>query len=261
MKLRLSHLFSRCEVPQSEMYKTSTWKQTLTNNQIIKAQKIFNSPISWRQINHPSQLKNEPWDLPEICIVGRSNVGKSSLINSILGQSVARVSKTPGRTQAIHFYKVGEFFHIVDMPGHGYAKISKEKRKVLQGLLGSYIQCRPDHVLKIICLLFDCRHVITEEDYDLLSALDAQSKPYMVVLTKADKISLPELDEIIKNLEKVLTKHTKCVPEVMVTSATENFGIDRLKTSQCIHIQFPFFSWKMLLMETSVPTFTFLIHC
>jgi len=130
--------------------------------------------------------------LPEIAFIGRSNVGKSSLINSLLGtKKLARTSNTPGRTQQINFFKVNGQFYFVDLPGYGYARISKAQRQELQRLLEKYLAPRDTFMLSI--LLVDSRHLPTELDLQMKSWLEQHARPVLVVLTKSDKLSNNEL--------------------------------------------------------------------
>jgi len=169
--------------------------------------------------------------LPEICLVGKSNVGKSSLINSLLGgRPLARVSKTPGRTQAVHFYRVRDKMHLVDLPGFGYASVSRDQKKKMKNLLISYINNRPLAVLRMICVLVDCRHGIKDDELDLFKSLDNTSRPYMMVLTKGDKVSPTELLKLQTTLEEtVAPRFGGCYPEVLLTSSLTQYGVDRLR--------------------------------
>lgn len=164
--------------------------------------------------------------LPEVAFVGRSNVGKSSLLNALVGQnSLARTSSTPGHTRQVNFFNLNEVVHLVDVPGYGYAKASKKEIKQWQGVLFDYLRGRSQ--LARAFVLIDARHGVKEADNEMLEKLDDAAVSYQFVLTKADKA-----DDIEKVKEKVLAvaaKHPAAYPGVISTSAAEKQGIDALR--------------------------------
>lgn len=138
----------------------------------------------------------------EVAFIGRSNVGKSSLINSLLGHKVARTSNTPGRTQQINFFLVNESFYFVDLPGYGYAKVSKVKHGELQRLIEKYLAERKTSVLTI--MLVDSRHLPSKLDLQTKLWLEQSARPFLVVLTKSDKLSNNELNNQVKEIKAAL---------------------------------------------------------
>ena len=137
--------------------------------------------------------------LSEIAFAGHSNVGKSSLINALFGRkSLARVSHTPGRTQCLNFFRLGKYFYIVDMPGYGYAAVSKSKIKVWTQLIHDYLKGRVS--LKRVFLLIDSRHGLKTSDLAVMKALDKAAVSYQIVLTKADKSTQEHLKKLTGNL-------------------------------------------------------------
>lgn len=167
-------------------------------------------------------------DLPEIAFAGRSNVGKSSLINALLNRkTLARVSHTPGRTQQLNFFDIGKIFYLVDMPGYGYAAVSKAKIKIWSRLIHDYLRGRVP--LKRVFLLIDSRHGLKESDRAVMEELDKAAVSYQIVLTKADKASGSELESLIQNLTDTLKKHPAAFPSPILTSSHKNQGLDELR--------------------------------
>ncbi len=138
----------------------------------------------------------------EVAFIGRSNVGKSSLINSLLGHKVARTSNTPGRTQQINFFLVNQSFYFVDLPGYGYAKVSKVKHGELQRLIEKYLAERKTSVLTI--MLIDSRHLPSKLDLQTKLWLEQSTRPFLVVLTKSDKLSNNELNNQVREIKAAL---------------------------------------------------------
>lgn len=169
-----------------------------------------------------------PPTLPEIAFAGRSNVGKSSLINALLGRnSLARVSHTPGRTQQLNFFLLGKRFYIVDMPGYGYAAASKAKIKVWSQLIQDYLKGRVP--LKRVFLLIDSRHGFKVTDEAVMKELDKAAVSYQIVLTKADKSTSAHLEELVSTLTETLKKHPAAFPTPLLTSSRENEGLEPLR--------------------------------
>ncbi len=171
-----------------------------------------------------------PETLPEIAFAGRSNVGKSSLVNALTGRRVlARISNTPGRTRQINFFDLGGALMLVDLPGYGYAEASKVAVKRWTGLVRRYLQSRA--VLRRVCLLIDARHGIKDIDRPLLDMLDRAGISYQVVLTKIDKLGPLALAETAERVAAELASHTAAYPEIHLTSAEERRGIEALRAA------------------------------
>jgi GTP-binding protein len=164
----------------------------------------------------------------EIAFAGRSNVGKSSLINVLVGQkALARTSNTPGRTQELNFFAADAGPVIVDMPGYGYARASKRLVKGWIRLLFDYLRGRAN--LRRVYLLIDARHGIKENDREALDILDKAAVSYQIVLTKTDKLKPTELEETLGETRKALAKRPAAYPEIIATSAETGLGIDVLR--------------------------------
>jgi len=169
-----------------------------------------------------------PPSLPEIAFAGRSNVGKSSLINAICGRrDMARTSQTPGRTQQLNFFDIGGAFHLVDMPGYGYAKVSKEKVRGWNELLKAYMRGRVN--LRACFLLVDARHGLKDSDLEMLTWLDDAGVATRVILTKADDAKKSELEATIAAVEKGIKKHPAAFPKATLTSSKQGSGIDEVR--------------------------------
>jgi GTP-binding protein len=164
----------------------------------------------------------------EIAFAGRSNVGKSSLLNALLARrSLARVSNTPGRTRELNYFTVGESLYIVDMPGYGYAKAPKSIVKGWTQLIHDYLRGRPQ--LKRVMLLIDSRHGLKSSDREIMTMLDKAAVSYQAVLTKADKPKAGDLAQVIRETEEGLRKHPAAHPKVLATSAAGGLGIEDLR--------------------------------
>jgi GTP-binding protein len=164
----------------------------------------------------------------EIAFAGRSNVGKSSLINALVGQkALARTSNTPGRTQELNFFAADMGPVIVDMPGYGYARASKKLVKNWTRLVFDFLRGRAN--LRRVYLLIDARHGIKENDGETLDLLDKAAVSYQIVLTKADKPKPAELEEVLAATRMAIAKRPAAYPEILVTSAEKGLGIDRLR--------------------------------
>ncbi len=169
-----------------------------------------------------------PADRLEVCFAGRSNVGKSSLINALTGRkSLARASNTPGRTQEINFFALGETRYLVDLPGYGYAEAPIAIVAKWQALLKSYLAGR--QTLRRAFVLIDARHGVKAVDEDILLLLDRCAVTYQAVLTKADKISNTEREAVIEQVKTALAKHPAAYPELVVTSSEKGDGIETLR--------------------------------
>jgi GTP-binding protein len=168
--------------------------------------------------------------LPEIAFGGRSNVGKSSLINALTGRRVlARTSNTPGRTRQVNFFDLGGRLMLVDLPGYGYADAPKSAIKSWTALARGYLQSRAG--LRRVCLLIDSRHGIKEVDLPLIGMLDDAGVSYQIVLTKTDKAGVGELASVLDSLVTELARHPAAYPEIHLTSAVKRSGIAELRAS------------------------------
>ena len=171
-------------------------------------------------------------DFPEVAFAGRSNVGKSSLLNALTGRkAIARASVTPGRTQELNFFEVGEptRLRLVDMPGYGFAKAPPEVVRTWQRLVRDFLRGRV--VLKRVLLLIDARHGIKPPDAEMMAMLDESAVGYRLVLTKADKIKPSELDGVLAATATEARKHSAAFPELIATSSETRQGIDALRTA------------------------------
>lgn len=165
-----------------------------------------------------------PAKLPEIAFAGRSNVGKSSLINALTGRkALARVSQTPGRTREINFFDLSGTLMLVDLPGYGYAKASKALAAEWQDLIFAYLRGRA--ILKRVALLIDARRGVMDVDNAVMDLLDKSAVSYAVVLTKTDSLKGPELAETKTRVEAEAKKHTAAYPHVFTTSAYKAAGL------------------------------------
>jgi GTP-binding protein len=166
--------------------------------------------------------------LPEIAFVGRSNAGKSSLINALTGRgSLARVSQSPGRTRQINFFRLGDLLTLVDLPGYSYAQVSKSMTAEWQRLIFDYLRGRPN--LKRVILLIDARRGIMDVDNEAMTLLDKAAVSYLVVLTKTDKLSAAERDAVRTTVGFALKGHVAAYPDVLVTSSLTGDGLDLLR--------------------------------
>lgn len=166
--------------------------------------------------------------LPEVAFAGRSNVGKSSLINALTGRNtLARTSNTPGRTQQINFFELGGRLMLVDLPGYGYAKAAKTAVAQWQGLTLDYLRGRPN--LRRVCLMIDSRHGLKDTDEETLATLDRSAVPYRVILTKIDKVGPRTLEQTVEQVQAALKNHPAAMPEVLVSSAAKGYGIAEIR--------------------------------
>ena len=166
--------------------------------------------------------------LNEVAFVGRSNVGKSSLINALCNnKNIAKTSATPGRTQQLNFFNLGEKIHLVDLPGYGFAKAPPEEVKKWQNIMSLYLQGRPQ--LRRVFLMVDSRHGIKKVDEDIMEMLDKSAVTYQIVLTKIDKIGSQALNKIVKETEDILKNHAAAYPHTITTSSEKKTGLENLR--------------------------------
>lgn len=169
-----------------------------------------------------------PPDRMEVCFAGRSNVGKSTLINALTGmKALARASNTPGRTQEINFFTAADSHYLVDLPGYGYANAPVPVVEKWQRLLKQYLSGR--QTLRRAFVLIDARHGVKKVDEEILSLLDSAAVTFQTVLTKADKVKEAERAKVLDQVRGALAKHPAAYPEIVVTSSEKGWGIPTLR--------------------------------
>ncbi len=178
----------------------------------------------------PSEDALPPPGLPEVAFAGRSNVGKSSLLNAVTGRkTLARVSHTPGRTQQINFFELGGRLMLADLPGYGYAKAEKRAVANWTKLIEHYLAGRPS--LRRVLLLIDARHGLKPPDRPVMKLLDQAALSYAVALTKCDQVKPEALDRLAKSVAAELARHTAAYPALYLTSARDRTGIAELRAA------------------------------
>ncbi|NBT30520.1 MAG: YihA family ribosome biogenesis GTP-binding protein [Rhodobacteraceae bacterium] len=169
-----------------------------------------------------------PADRLEVCFAGRSNVGKSSLINALTGRkALARASNTPGRTQEINFFTAGDDHYLVDLPGYGFANAPVAVVEKWQRLLKQYLSGRP--TLRRVFVLIDARHGAKKVDEEIMTLLDKSAVTFQAVLTKTDKVSKAELQTSLEITRAALARHPAAYPELILTSSEKGEGIEALR--------------------------------
>ncbi len=198
---------------------------------LAAAARLFSGPVTFLKSAPALKFLPDP-DFPEVAFCGRSNVGKSSLLNAVTGRkAIARASVTPGRTQELNFFDVGEppLFRLVDMPGYGYAKAPPKVVENWRRLVRDFLRGR--QVLKRTLVLIDARHGVKPVDREMLTMLDEAAVGYRVVLTKADKIKAEELEAVRAATEAEARKHPAAYPVIHVTSSEKGMGIAELRAA------------------------------
>ena len=200
---------------------------TASGADIGRARKLFSKPCEFVAGAATPDAIPAP-TLPEIAFVGRSNVGKSSLINALTGRrSLARTSNTPGATKQINFFRLGNACLLVDLPGYGYARISKEAAEQWRGLIFDYLRGRP--TLRRVLLLIDARRGAMDADHEAMKQLDQAAVSYVAVLTKIDTLSAAEREGAARQCLSELRGHVAAYPDVLSTSSETGQGLDMLK--------------------------------
>jgi GTP-binding protein len=194
-----------------------------------EANRLFRRPCTF--LKGVVNVAGLPGDaLPEVAFAGRSNVGKSSLLNALVGQkALARTSNTPGRTREVNYFVLDDRAYLVDLPGYGYAKASKKEVAGWNRLIQDYLKGRAS--LRRVFLLVDARHGLKTSDAPTLELMDEAAVSYQAVLTKADKVKAGELEKMIERTAKELSKHPAAYPEIIATSARKGTGLDNLRAA------------------------------
>jgi GTP-binding protein len=201
--------------------------EEFSSEELEAARKLFAGPCDFMLgVAGLNQLPSA--DMPEIAFAGRSNVGKSSLVNALTNRNtLAKTSHTPGRTQQLNFFNLGERIYMVDMPGYGYAKVSKEKRDDWTQLIFDYLRGRP--TLRCVFILIDSRHGFKDSDIELMKMLDETAVQYRIILTKTDKIKSQQLEKVTADIIKTLKTHAAGYPDVLATSSHKDHGLKEFR--------------------------------
>lgn len=188
---------------------------------------LFARPVTF-MLSGVSLEALPPGDLPEVCFAGRSNVGKSSLINALTNQNgLARASNTPGRTRELNYFNADDRIRLVDLPGYGYARASKTDIARWTTLTRAYLAGRAP--LRRIFLLIDSRHGLKDGDREIMAMLDETAVTYQIVLTKIDKIKKAELETVLKRTQRSIAKRPAAHPDIIQTSSAKKRGLDVLQ--------------------------------
>ncbi len=199
----------------------------ISEEQLKEAERIFRQECTF-VAGATSLDRIPPADLPEVAFAGRSNVGKSSLINALANRkNLARSSNTPGRTQQINFFNLGGVLQMADLPGYGYAKVTRAKAHAWNNMVSQYLRSRMN--LTRLCVLIDARHGLLAADHKALDIFDSAGVAYIGVLTKADKIKKSELESRCEGVEDEMAKRKGAFPKVYSTSAEKGYGIPELR--------------------------------
>lgn len=206
-------------------------EERFTKQEINQGRLLFAGPVDF--VKGAVSLETLPApDRVEVAFAGRSNVGKSSLINALTGRkSLARTSNTPGRTQELNYFEMGHGMnlplYLVDLPGYGYAKIERKKVERWTRLVKTYLRGRAN--LRRIMLLIDSRHGLKENDREIMKMLDEAAVNYQIVLTKLDKLKVADREKIILKTSKDAKTFIACHPEILATSSEKGWGLELVK--------------------------------
>ena len=204
---------------------------TFDDQQIETARKVFAGPVAFLK-SAPALQFLPDMDVPEVAFAGRSNVGKSSLLNALTNRNgLARTSNTPGRTQELNFFDVGEplKFRLVDMPGYGFAKAPKDMVRKWRFLVNDFLRGR--QTLKRALVLIDSRHGVKDVDREILEMLDKAAVSYRLVLTKADKVKATDLAKVHDQIIEEARKRPAAHPDIIATSSEGGLGIPELRAA------------------------------
>jgi GTP-binding protein len=202
------------------------YNQTNDPKVVQAAKTLFKNPCTFvAGVPDISFMRQFPF--PEVAFWGRSNVGKSSLLNALIGTTIARTSNTPGRTQQLNFFNLGDKLMLVDMPGYGFANVPLKLKYQWEDLISAYLNERDQ--LKRVFLLIDARHGFLKNDIEIMKYLDELGCIYQILVTKADKISLSTHTHLKAAMEEELKNHSAARPEVILTSAERKQGIHELQ--------------------------------
>lgn len=205
--------------------------QGFSEELVESARKLFAGPVTFLKSAPALKFLPDPI-VPEVAVAGRSNVGKSSLLNAMTNRNgLARTSNTPGRTQELNFFDVGTppVLRLVDMPGYGFAKAPKDMVKQWRFLVNDFLRGR--QALKRALVLIDSRHGIKEVDREILEMLDRAAVSYRIVLTKADKVKATDLAAVVERTEAEARKRAAAHPEILATSSEGGMGIPELRAA------------------------------
>ena len=202
----------------------ASWEEAIERGRLLFAQPCEFLISAVQQGQLPSASR------PEVAFAGRSNVGKSSLVNALTGRkTLAKTSATPGRTRQLNLFDLAGLLYLVDLPGYGYAKAPKSEIAVWQGLTLDYLKGRPN--LRRVLLLVDSRHGLKPPDLEVMKLLDQAAVSYQIVLTKADKLKPSERETRVRELENGIRNRPAAYPEVLLTSASKGDGVPLLRAS------------------------------
>jgi len=188
---------------------------------------LFARPVTF-MLSVVAMDKLPPPDLPEVCFAGRSNVGKSSLINALTNQNkLAKASNTPGRTRELNYFNVSDRLRIVDLPGYGYARASKVDIAKWTRLTRTFLAGRAP--LRRVFVLIDSRHGLKDTDLELMSMLDETAVTYQIILTKIDKIKKAEAEKVLAKTQKVIARRPAAFADIILSSSEKKTGLDEIR--------------------------------
>lgn len=206
---------------------TDTGSEKFSKAELQTAEELFRQPVNF--VLSVATLSQLPLtEMGEVAFAGRSNVGKSSIINALFNQKkLAKTSNTPGRTQQLNYFNLADSIHIVDLPGYGYAEAPEKLVKQWQKLIFDYLRGRVN--LKRVFLLIDSRHGLKKVDKEVMEMLDKAAVTYQIILTKTDKVSNKELEKQRAAIQLEITKHAAAYTDIIPTSSVKNQGLDILR--------------------------------